>query len=130
MDGAFPVRTAWATEHVTRDGVRGFLATVAPRGRAYVLHVLRMRMTNPSDFEAACGHFGLRRLLVEIEDGEVYGEMGARRERGDSPSTGSLPLMVEGLGREEADARIAIYSRRVAETGARMAPPVAGSAIA
>jgi len=128
MDGAFPVRTAWATEHVTRDGVRGFLATVAPRGRAYVHHVLRMRMTNPSDFEAACDHFGLRHLLVEIEDDEVYGEMEARKERGDPPSTGSLPLMVEELGREEADARIAIYNRRVAEAKARMTPPAAGSA--
>lgn len=125
MDGVFPMKTAGATEHVTRDGVRGFLAAVAPRGRAYVHHVLCLRMTNPSDFEAACDHFGLRHLLVDITDGEVYDEMDARKARSEPPSTGPLPPMMEMLRRDEVDARIAIYNRRVAEAEARMASPEA-----
>jgi len=123
MDETFPVRTPWGAERMTREGMRKFLASVSPQGLNYVYHVLNVHMMDHQDFEAACDHFGVRHLLVEITDSEVCGEMAARRAREEPPSTGPLPIMMEVLGREEADARIAIYNRRVAEAEAKMAAP-------
>ncbi|MDD9814069.1 MAG: hypothetical protein OXU37_07410 [Thaumarchaeota archaeon] len=123
MDGTFPVRTAWETEHWTGDDLRKFLSSKAPLGQTYVYHALDVHMMNHRDFEAACDHFGIRHLLVDITLGEVFDEMDARRARNEPPSTGPLPLFLNQMSREEADARIAIYNRRVSEAEAAMAAP-------
>jgi len=121
MGETFPVRTAWATEHWTADSLRKFLTGIAPLGQSYVYHALNVYMMNHRDFEAACDHFGMRHLLVDVTLGDVFGEMRARKARAEPPSTGTLPLFLDSLSREEADARIALYNRRVAEAEARFA---------
>jgi len=126
MDETFPVRTPWGAERMTHDGIRKFLASVGPRGLRYVYHVLNVHMMNRRDFEDACDHFGVRHLLVDITDCEVYDEMDARKTRSEPPSTGPLPIMMEMLRRDEVDARVAVYNRRVAEAEAKMAAPAAG----
>lgn len=123
MGETFPVRTPWGVERMTRDGIREFLAALGPCGLNYVYHTLNVHMMNNRDFEAACDHFGVRHLLVEITDSDVKDEMEARRARAEPASTGPMLLMMEVLGREEADARIAIYNRRVADAEAKMATP-------
>jgi len=121
MGETLPIRTAWATEHWTADSLRKFLAGIAPLGQSYVYHALNVYMMNHRDFEAACDHFGMRRLLVDVALGDVFGEMRARKARAEPPSAGTLPLFLDSLSREEADARIALYNRRVAEAEARFA---------
>jgi len=123
MEETFPVRTPWHAEPMTREGIRELLASIGPRGTGYVCHFLAVHTLDYGDFEAACDHFGLRHLLVEITDSEVYDEMEARRDRAEPPSTGPLLRMMGAMRREEADARIAIYNRRVAEAETSMAAP-------
>ncbi|RNJ76928.1 MAG: hypothetical protein EB824_00080 [Thaumarchaeota archaeon S15] len=123
MGETFPVRTPWGAERMTRDGIRKFLTEIGPCGLDYVYHVLNVHMMNNRDFEAACNHFGVRHLLVEITDSDVEDEIEARKARAEPASTDPLLLMMEVLGREAADARIAIYNRRVAEAEAKIATP-------
>jgi len=51
-------------------------------------------MTAHSDFEAACDHFGMRHLLVDMTPLGTIREMRDRRARAGPPSTGTLPLML------------------------------------
>ena len=119
---AFPVRVEGITRHLERANIECNLRVSCPRGLNYLYHTLHMDMVDVGDFEAACDHFGLRGVLEEITYRQVEEEMRARRERGDAPSTGSLPMFLdEIMPREMADARIAIVERRIAEARARMA---------
>ena len=124
-----PVRMEGDTCHLTRGQIEHSLRTWCPRGLHYMYHTLDMAMVDVGDFEAACDHFGLRGVLEEITYRQVEEEMRARRERGDAPSTGMLPsLMDEIMPREMADARIAIVERRIDEARAGTAAAPAQAA--
>jgi len=126
-----PVRVEGITRHLERANIECNLRVSCPRGLNYLYHTLHMDMVDVGDFEAACDHFGLRGVLKEITYRQVEEEMRARRERGDAPSTGSLPMFLdEIMPREMADARVAIVERRIAEARAGTAaapetPPAA-----
>ena len=126
-----PVRVEGITRHLAREQIEYRLRVWCPHGLNYLYHRLQVDMVDVGDFEAACDHFGLRGVLEEITYRQVEEEMRARRERGDAPSTGMLPVFLDELmPREMADARIAIVERRIAEAGARAAaapetPPAA-----
>lgn len=116
---AYPVDRAGHTVNMTREHVESLLRQTSPRGPSYVLHFLHVSLIDVGDFKAACAHFGLTGVLADITPGEVEGEMRARRDGGDAPSTGPLPMFIDVvMGRDEADARIAIVQRRIAEARA------------
>jgi len=116
----YPVEKDGRTVHVDRVHIEATLQDACPRGLSYLYHYLNVISVNADDFDAACGHFGLRGVLRNITGGEVAAEVCARRERGAEPSTGYLPLdLDERYSREEADARMAIVKRRIAEARAR-----------
>jgi len=115
----FPVRRGSTTQHLARCHVEATLQNACPGGLGYLYHRLHVAMVDVRAFEAACDHFGLRGVLRDVTPGEVAAEVRARRGRGDEPSTGLLPaLLDERFSREEADARIAIVARRIAEARA------------
>ena len=119
----YPVCKGSGTLHMDRVHVEATLQAVCPRGLSYLYHSLRVDMVCIDDFEAACGHFGLRGVLRDISGEEISAEVRARRERGAEPSTGLLPVFLdERFPREEADARIAIVARRIAEARAARIP--------
>jgi len=115
----YPVERGGRTLPMDRVHVEAALQNVCPRGLPYLYHYLNVILVNADDFEAACGHFGLSGVLQDIANEEVDAEARARRERGAEPSTGMLPAFLdERYSREEADARIAIVKRRIAEARA------------
>lgn len=119
-----PVRVEGQTRHLARGQIEYTLRLTCPRGLDYLYHRLNMDMVNVDDFEAACDHFGLRGVLEPLTPGQVIDEMRERKTRGARPSTGMLQsFMDEIMPREEADARIAIFERRM--TAARARKPVA-----
>ena len=97
---------------------------MAPLGQCYVHRVLEVHMKAHLDFEAACGDFGMRHLPVDITPGTVFDEMGVRKARG-TPSPQGRSRSLDTLSRAGADARIAIYGRRVAGAEAGLAAPAA-----
>ncbi len=120
----YPVGMGGRTVPMDRVHVEAALQNVCPRGAAYLYHYLHVAMIHVGNFEAACDHFGLRGVIRDIANEEVDAEARARRERGAEPSTGVLPAFLdERYSREEADARMAIVKRRIAEARAR-APKV------
>ncbi len=124
----YPVRMGSRTLPMDRAHVEATLRDVCPRGLPYLYHYLHVAMVDIGDFEAACGHFGLRGVLRGITSGEVDAEVRARRGRGEAPSTGYLPLdLAASFSRDEADARIAIVAARIAEAG-EMAPRIPAAA--
>jgi len=124
--GTFPVARGGITRRLARCHVEATLQNACPGGLGYLYHYLHVAMVDVRAFEAACGHFGLRGVIRDITPGEVAAEVRARRERGDEPSTGLLPLCLDNrFSREEADARTAIVKRRIAEARAAGIPAAA-----
>jgi len=124
----FPVGRGSTTQHLARCHVEATLQNACPGGLGYLYHRLHVAMVDIKAFEAACDHFGLRGVIRDITPEEVAAEVRARRERGAEPSTGLLPaLLDERFPRDEADARIAIVARRIAEARAR-APKIPAAA--
>jgi len=125
----YPVGVGSRTLPMDRVQVEATLQDACPRGVSYLYHYLNVISVSIKDFEAACGHFGLRSVLRDITREEVDAEARARRGRGEAPSTGYLPLdLAWRYPREEADARIAIVARRIAEaraTAPRIPAPAA-----
>jgi len=116
------VKRGSTTRRLARCRVEAALQNARPMGVGYLHRRLRVAMVDVRAFEAACGHFGLRGVLRDVTPGEVAAEVRARRGRGDEPSAGLLPaLLDERFSREEDDARMAIVKRRIAE--ARAAAP-------
>jgi len=125
----FPVGKGSLTVDMDRAHVEAVLQGACPMGVRYLHHFLHVSMANVRDFEAACAHFGLRGAIRDITREEVAEEVRARAERGDEPSTGYLPMSLdEQFPRDEADARIAIVARRIAEAKAREVPAAAPAA--
>jgi len=119
----FPVGVGSRVLPMDRVQAEAILQDACPRGLPYLHHYLRVVSVSIDDFEAACGHFGLRGVLRNISGEEISAEIRARRERGAEPSTGLLPVFLdERFPREEADARIAIVQRRIAEARAARIP--------
>jgi len=115
----YPVEKGGRKVPVDRVHVEATLQDACPRGLPYLYHYLNVISVSTDDFEAACDHFGLRGVIRDITREEVAAEVRARRGRGDAPSTGYLPLDLDWrYPREEADARIAIVKRRIAEARA------------
>jgi len=124
----YPVGRGGQVQLVDRVHIEGALQDACPRGVSYLYHYLAVISVSIKDFEAACGHFGLRGVLRDITREEVDAEVRARRGRGEAPSTGYLPLgLAWRYPREEADARIAIVARRIAGARAK-APKVTAAA--
>jgi len=124
----YPVGMGSRVRPMDRVHVEATLQNACPRGLSYLYHYLNVISVSVDDFEAACDHFGLRSVLKDITRKEVDAEVRARRERGAEPSTGYLPLNLGWrYSREEADARMAIVGRRIAEAKAR-APGVPAQA--
>jgi len=125
----FPVGQGSFTVDMDRAHVEATLQVACPMGARYLYHHLQVSMVNVRDFEAACDHFGLRGVIRDISREEVAGEVRARAERGAEPSAGLLPAALdEQFPRDEADARIAIVARRIAEAKARAVPAAAPAA--
>jgi len=125
----FPVGAGSSIEDMDRVYVEATLQIACPVSVRYLYHYLHVSMVSVRDFEAACAHFGLRGVIRDITREEVDEEVRARAERGDEPSTGYLPMSLdEQFPRGEADARIAIIARRIAEAKARAVPAAAPAA--
>jgi len=116
----YPVGRGGRTVPMDRVHAEAALQNWCPAGLGYLYHRLRVAAVDICAFEAACDHFGLRGVIRNITREEVAAEVRARRGRGAEPSTGMLPAFLdERFSREEADARIAIVKRRIAEARAR-----------
>jgi len=116
----YPVGIEDRTVPMDRVHVEATLQATCPRGLSYLYHYLGVTSVNTDDFDAACDHFGLRSVLRDITKEEVAEEVRARRESGAEPSTGYLLMDLDSrFSREEADARIAIVKRRIAEAKAQ-----------
>jgi len=112
----YPVGMGGRTVPMDRVHVEAALQNACPRGLSYLYHYLCVAMVSTDDFEAACDHFGLRSVLRDITKEEVAGEVRERRGRDAEPSTAYLLMDLDPrFSREEADARIAIVKRRIAE---------------
>jgi len=126
----YPVGMGSRVRPMDRVHAEATLQSACPRGLSYLYHYLNVISVSVDDFEAACDHFGLRGVLRDITREEVAAEVRARRESGAEPSTGYLPLNLGWrYSREEADARMTIVGRRIAEARAK-APGVHAPATA
>jgi len=115
----FPVRTGGSTRRMDRADVEEILRAAGPHGASHLCHHVRSCMIDVGGFKGACAHFGLRGALEDITHGQMREEIRARRERGEAPSTGMLPMFLDEIvPREYADACVAIVERRIAEAGA------------
>ena len=121
----FPVRVGGSTRRMDRADVEEMLRVAGPHGASHLYHHVRGCAIDVRDFEAACAHFGLRGALEEITHDQIQEEIRARRERGEAPSTGMLPMFLnEIMPRDYADACVAIVEGRIAEArrGAGLPP--------
>ena len=119
MNETFTVRRAHGgTFELTRERLERTLDSIGPRGKSYVYHYLHVGAFNADDFEAACRHFGLEHLLVDISLTDIGNEMEARRANGAIPTDRPAPFGADWYDRETVDAMLDVYERRVAEAKA------------
>ena len=116
MSETFAVRTADGnTIDITRERAKWALDHIGPRGRWQLHRFLHKGAVSIRDFEAACRHFGLGHLLVDVPCGDVLQEIEERKARGALPTGRPAPYGMMWDGREAVDATLDVYERRVAE---------------